>query len=124
MAYLVAGVATTVVNYVVYFIATRMLGLGVMAGTWTAWVVAVAFAYVVNKLFVFRSHCPSMGALVKEALSFFSARGVTMLLEVGGMVLFGTILRWNPWLVKIGLNVLVLVLNYVFSKLLVFQKKK
>ena len=52
------------------------------------------------------------------------SRGITMLLEVGGMVLFGTILRWNPWLVKIGLNVLVLVLNYVFSKLLVFQKKK
>ena len=64
VAYLFAGVATTVVNYVVYFIATRWFGLAVMPGTWVAWVLAVAFGYAVNKAFVFKTHCESMAALV------------------------------------------------------------
>jgi len=57
VSYLLVGVATTLVNYVAYFLATRTAGLSVMAGTWVAWVIAVAFGYVANKLFVFKTHC-------------------------------------------------------------------
>ena len=56
VSYLFVGVATTLVNYVAYFLATRTAGMSAMAGTWTAWVIAVAFGYVANKIFVFKTH--------------------------------------------------------------------
>ena len=59
VSYLFVGVATTLVNYVAYFLATRTAGMSVMAGTWTAWVITVAFGYVANKIFVFKTHCES-----------------------------------------------------------------
>ena len=91
VSYLFVGVATTLVNYIVYYLATRVAGLDVMPGTWTAWVFAVAFGYVANKAFVFHTHCENMLALVREAGSFFAMRlaslgieTVLMFLLVGG----------------------------------------
>ncbi|MBE5798513.1 MAG: GtrA family protein [Clostridiales bacterium] len=122
VAYLFAGVATTVVNYVVYFVATRWLGLGVMAGTWTAWVVAVAFGYVVNKAFVFHTHCESMGALVKEAASFFAMRLVSLGMETVLMFVTVELLGMNDLVMKLLTNIVVIIANYVFSKLFIFKK--
>ena len=122
VAYLFAGVATTVVNYVVYFIATRMLGLGVMAGTWTAWVVAVAFAYVVNKVFVFHTHCGSAAALVKEAAGFAAMRLASLGMETVIMFVTVELLGLNDLVMKLLTNFLVIILNYVFSKLFIFKK--
>ena len=113
VAYLFAGVATTIVNYVVYFMATRWMGLGVMAGTWTAWAIAVAFGYVVNKAFVFHTHCENMGALVKEAVSFVTMRLVSLGME--------TVLL-NDLVMKLLTNIVVIIANYVFSKLFIFKK--
>ena len=67
VSFLFVGVATTLVYYVAYFLATRTAGMSVMAGTWTAWVIAVAFGYVANKIFVFKTHCESTAALLREA---------------------------------------------------------
>ena len=122
VAYLFAGVATTVVNYVVYFIATRVFGLGVMPGTWTAWVLAVAFGYAVNKVFVFRTHCESAGALVREAASFFAMRLVSLGAESVLMYATVEVLHLNDLAMKLATNLLVILLNYVFSKLLIFKK--
>ena len=122
VAYLFAGVATTVVNYVVYFMATRMLGLGVMAGTWTAWVIAVAFGYVVNKAFVFRTHCESMAALAKEAFSFVTMRLVSLGMETVLMFVTVELLGLNDLVMKLLTNIVVIILNYVFSKLFIFKK--
>lgn len=122
VAYLFAGVATTVVNYVVYFIATRWLGMGVMGGTWTAWVLAVAFGYVVNKAFVFHTHCGTAGALIKEAAGFFSMRLVSLGMETVLMYLTVEVLGLNDLVMKLLINLLVIIANYVFSKLFVFKK--
>ena len=122
VAYLFAGVATTVVNYVVYFIATRMLGLGVMAGTWTAWVVAVAFGYVANKAFVFHTHCDNVLSLLREAGSFFAMRLVSLGMETVLMYLTVTVLGLNDLVMKLIVNIVVIILNYVFSKLVIFRK--
>ena len=100
--YGVIGVLTTVVNFAVFYLFESVLA--------------------VNKQFVFRSHCPSFRALWREAFSFFSARGVTMLIEVGGVFLATTVLHCNAMLSKAAINVIVLVLNYIFSKCFVFQK--
>lgn len=122
VAYLFAGVATTAVNYVVYFLATRLLGLGVMPGTWTAWVIAVLFGYVVNKAFVFRSHCDSLGALAREAASFFAMRLVSLGMETAIMFVTVELLHFNDLVMKLLTNLLVILLNYVFSKLVIFKK--
>ena len=123
VAYLFAGVATTVVNYVVYFIATRWFGLAVMPGTWVAWVLAVAFGYAVNKAFVFKTHCESMTALVKEAVSFFTMRLVSLGAETVIMFVTVEMIGLNDLVMKLLTNFIVIVLNYVFSKLFIFKKK-
>ena len=123
VTYLFAGVATTVVNYVVYFLATRALGMGVMGGTWTAWVVAVAFGYVVNKAFVFHTHCGSAAALVREAAGFFAMRLVSLGMETVLMYLTVKVLGLNDLVMKLLINIVVIILNYLFSKLFIFKKK-
>ena len=123
VAYVLAGVATTVVNYVVYFVATRVFGLGVMGGTWAAWFIAVAFGYAVNKAFVFKTHCDSALALVREAASFFAMRLVSLGMETALMYLTVEVLRFNDLVMKLVINLLVILLNYVFSKLVIFRKK-
>lgn len=122
VAYLFAGVATTVVNYVVYFLATRTLGMGVMAGTWTAWVVAVAFAYWVNKVFVFHTHCESAAALMKEAAGFAAMRLASLGMETVIMYVTVELLSLNDLVMKLITNFVVIILNYVFSKLFIFKK--
>lgn len=123
VAYLFAGVATTLVNYVVYFFATRALGMDVLPGTWTAWVLAVAFGYAVNKAFVFHTHCDSLTALAREAASFFAMRLVSLGAETVLMYVTVELLHFNDLLMKLLTNLLVILLNYVFSKLVIFKKK-
>lgn len=123
VSYLFVGVATTVVNYVVYYIATRLLSMGVMPGTWTAWVVAVAFGYVANKAFVFHTHCDRVLSLLREAGSFFAMRLVSLGMETVLMYLTVTVLGLNDLVMKLIVNIVVIILNYVFSKLFIFKKK-
>ena len=123
VSYLFVGVATTVVNYVVYYIATRLLSMGVMPGTWTAWVVAVAFGYVANKAFVVHTHCDSVLSLLREAGSFFAMRLVSLGMETVLMYLTVTVLGLNDLVMKLIVNIVVIILNYVFSKLFIFKKK-
>lgn len=123
VSYLFVGVATTLVNYVVYFAATRAAGLDVMPGTWVAWVAAVAFGYVANKAFVFHSHCESVAALLREAGGFFAMRLVSLGMETVLMYLLVEMMRLNDLAMKLLVNIVVIVLNYVFSKLFIFKKK-
>ncbi len=129
VSYLFAGVATTLVNYVVYFIVTRPFGhliapeLLTSVGTCIAWVVAVLFGYVVNKIYVFHTHCDSTAALVKELMSFVSMRLVSFGMELVLMFLTVDVLGLNDLAMKLLINILVIIANYVFSKLVIFKKK-
>lgn len=123
VSYLFAGAATTLVNYIVYWFATRVLGFTTMPGTWFAWFVAVAFGYWVNKTFVFRTHCSSVSALLKEAVSFFSMRLASLGVETVLMWLTVEVLHWPDLVMKLVINIVVIILNYVFSKRFIFKKK-
>ena len=123
VSYLFVGVATTLVNYVAYFLATRTAGMSVMAGTGTAWVIAVAVGYGANKIFVFKTHCDSMAALLREAGSFFTMRLVSLGMETVLMFLLVEMLHLNDLAMKLLVNIVVIILNYVFSKLFIFKKK-
>ena len=122
LAYLVFGVLTTAVNYVVYLPCYNLLGLSAALSNVIAWVAAVAFAYVTNKPFVFHSHDWSAKTVLPELTKFVGSRVASGALETG--IIFVTVdcLSWNGNVMKLVTSVLVVVLNYVASKLIVFRK--
>lgn len=123
VTYLFAGVATTVVNYVVYCLVRFGLGVSLELSNICAWVVAVAFGYAVNKAFVFHTHCDSAAELMREAGGFFAMRLVSLGVETLLLKLFVQVLGLNEPVMKLVTNIVVIILNYVFSKLFIFKKK-
>ena len=123
LAYLVFGVLTTVVNYLVYLPCYNLLGLPAVISNVIAWVVAVAFAYVTNKPFVFRSHDWSAKTVVPELTKFVGTRVASGGIESAIIWIAVDLLGGNGNLWKLVTSVLVVILNYVGSKLLVFRKK-
>ena len=122
LSYLFFGVLTTVVNYIIYLPCYNLLGLSASVSNMIAWVVAVAFAYLTNKPFVFRSHDWSAKTVVPELTKFVGSRIASGALET--VIIFVTVdcLLWNGNVMKLVTSVLVVILNYVASKLLVFRK--
>ena len=137
--YLIFGVATTLVNWIVYSVAVKSLSASMMisdpamvvnASNILAVVLAVSFAFVTNKIWVFKSKTQGFNAIAKEALSFFGSRAVTGLIEIGGVPLLQfmglnqKIFGIDGMLAKISISVVIIVLNYIFSKFIVFKKQK
>lgn len=123
LSYLFFGVLTTVVNYIVYLPVYNLLGFSAAASNAVAWVVAVAFAYLTNKPFVFKSHDWSMKTVVPELTKFVGCRVASGVAETLILLLTVDILGLNGNVWKLVTSVLVVVLNYFASKLLVFKKK-
>ena len=123
LTYLLFGVLTTLVNYVVYLPCYNLLGLSAVVSNVAAWVVAVAFAYVTNKPFVFRSHDWSAKTVIPELTKFVGTRVASGALESGILWLAVDLLGQNGNLWKLLTSVLVVIANYVGSKLLVFRTK-
>ena len=122
LTYLVFGVLTTVVNYVIYLPLYNIMGMSATASNAIAWVAAVAFAYLTNKPFVFRSHDWSMKTVIPELTKFVSCRIGSGVLETLIILVMVDILGWNGNIWKLLTSVLVVVLNYVASKLFIFKK--
>lgn len=123
ITYLIFGVLTTVVNYLVYLPVYNLLGLSAALSNAIAWVAAVAFAYLTNKPFVFKSHDWSMKTVVPELTKFVSCRVASGAMETLIIFLAVDVMGWNGNLWKLVTSVLVVILNYFGSKLLVFTKK-
>ena len=123
LAYLVFGVLTTVVNYLGYLPCYNLLGLPAVVSNVIAWMVAVAFAYVTNKPFVFRSHDWSAKTVVPELTKFVGTRVASGGMESVIIWIAVDLLGGNGNLWKLLTSILVVILNYVGSKLLVFRKK-
>lgn len=123
LVYLVFGVLTTVVNYIVYLPCYNLLGFSSSVSNMVAWVAAVAFAYVTNKPFVFRSHDWSAKTVIPELTKFIGTRLGSGGLETLILLIFVDLLGMNGNLWKLITSVLVVILNYIGSKLLVFRKK-
>jgi len=123
LSYLFFGGLTTVVNYIVYLPCYNLLGLSASVSNVIAWVVAVAFAYLTNKPFVFKSHDWSWKTVGPELTKFVGCRIGSGLIETALIFLTVDLLHWNGNVMKLILSVVVVILNYVGSKLLVFRKK-
>ena len=150
ITYIIFGVLTTAVNLVTFYIfkkifisigwegvfnkllgsagwdkALKLLGSGTdyLDATVIAWTVAVIFAFVTNKLIVFESKSWKPAVAGKEFVGFIGARLFSLLVELVFMFVMVTLLKWNDCVAKLIVQVIVVILNYVFSKLLIFKNK-
>ena len=124
VAYLFFGVCSTIVNIAAYYICAHFLSLSTGLSTAVAWIFAVIFAYITNKLWVFESKSWKRGVVIKEAASFFACRLATGAFDVVFMMVTVDVLGWNDLLMKIISNVVVVIINYIASKFLIFRKSK
>lgn len=141
--YLIFGVLTTIVNWGSYALLANAGKMSVFVSNLISWVLAVAFAYITNKLWVFESKSWKADVVIKEAISFVASRGITGVMEIVAVplmaklgfdsIFFGIlksggitakILYTDGIYSKVAVAVIVVILNYVFSKLIVFKKKK
>ena len=129
ISYLFWGVCSTIVNWSVYTVTISCTSLSMAACNFLAWIAAILFAYVTNKLFVFHSHAATPALLLKEFLLFIGARVFTGIFEVTLPSLLYTLgvtasfLGIRGFWAKALVSVLVIVLNYILSKLIIFRKK-
>ena len=120
--YAVFGGLTTLVNMAAYWLCYEVLGIPNTVSTGIAWFLAVCFAFITNKLWVFDSKSFDAKTLKHEIPTFFGARIATCLLDVAIMYLAVDVMHWTPIVWKLISNVIVIVLNYIASKLLIFKK--
>ena len=123
LSYLIFGVLTTVANYLVYLPVYNFVGLSAALSNAIAWVVAVTFAYLTNKPFVFKSHDWSAKTVIPELTKFVGCRVASGAAETLILLVTVDILCWNGNIWKLVTSVLVVILNYIASKLVVFRKK-
>ena len=121
--YIFFGGCTTLVNIVVYYLCAHPLNMLTTMSTIISWILSVTFAYVTNKIWVFESNVDNKHDLLKEIVSFYGCRLSTGILDLIIMIVFVDILMFNDLIIKILSNILVIVLNYVASKLYIFKKK-
>ncbi|MCD8009317.1 MAG: GtrA family protein [Lachnospiraceae bacterium] len=122
LLYLLFGGLTTVISigsygWLIY------LGVEPLIANVISWILAVLFAYVTNSTWVFEARPQGWGERWRQILGFYGGRVATLLMEEAILLLFVELLEWNAMLVKVAAQVLVVVTNYVISKLWVFRKK-
>lgn len=123
MRYLIFGALTTLVNIVAYTILYYPLHINNAISNVLAWTIGATFAYITNKLYVFDSKVNTKKELLRELVYFYGCRLLTLAVDEGIMILTVDKLGWNALLMKIVANIIVIVLNFVFSKILIFKKK-
>ena len=122
--YIIFGILTTVVNFAFYYFGYNIVGLANILATILAWGVAVIFAFITNKLWVFDSKSVDKTTLMHEIPSFFGTRVATGILDVGIMYVAVDLLAGNAALWKLISNVIVIILNYASSRLIIFTRWK
>lgn len=121
--YIIIGVTTTLVNLLIYHV-LLYAGLDYRIANIIAIISAKLYAYVTNKKFVFRSKCANWKDLVAEACRYILARGFTGVLDYFGLIFAVEVLHADKVISKYVLQVIVIVLNYVFGKFVVFKGKR
>ncbi|MBN3554014.1 GtrA family protein [Fictibacillus nanhaiensis] len=120
ISYLFFGVLTTLINFISYLLLTDVLGVLYTAATVVSWIVAVLFAYITNKIYVFKTQ----GNILKELGSFIVFRLLSLGLDLGLMIVMVSMLQINDLFSKVVVNILVVIINYLLSKFMIFQRKE
>lgn len=118
--YLIVGVMTTLVSIGTYAICTKCLNINYMIANIISWIISVLFAYITNRIFVFKSESKK---IILEIYQFFKYRIFSFIIEIFLMYVFVELINIDDMISKIIVQIIVIILNYVFSKLFVFKKK-
>ena len=118
--YLIFGILTTIVNIVSFFLFNKLFNYKL--SNIIAFILAIVFAYITNKKYVFESKKEEKTEIIKEFIFFIGSRLFTFVLDMLLMVLFIEALFMNVLISKIIANIFVIILNYILSKKLVFKK--
>ena len=123
--YLIFGVLTTVVSLLTYYLLVLTIlnpnnPIELQIANIISWITCVTFAYITNRKYVFNSKEKN---ITKEIIKFYSSRLTTLFIDMIIMFIFVTNLNFNDKLIKIIVQIIIIILNYILSKLLVFKKK-
>lgn len=131
VSYVFFGLLTTVVSMVTFYLFNELLGKARFLGNKNylianalSWIAAVLFAFVTNKLFVFSSRSWKAAVVWKEFAGFISARLFSLLVDMGLMYLFVSAMGMREMIAKLIVQIVIVIINYVFSKLFIFRKQK
>lgn len=119
--YLFFGGCTFLVCMISYYICATPLGMNYMVANIISWIIAVLFAYITNRIFVFKSTVTGFAGILKELWMFVACRLSTGVMEIVIMFVGVSLLHINDLLVKGVAQVLVILSNYVLSKLIIFR---
>ena len=123
IVYVIVGGVTTVINMVIHFGLVYLTKLDELVIVFIAWFFAVIFAYIMNKLWVFQSKSFKKDVLVHEIVSFTGARVFSLGVEELIFLIFVTWLGMDQFIIKMAAAIIVIIMNYVFSKLVIFKNK-
>ncbi|MBR5267628.1 MAG: GtrA family protein [Lachnospiraceae bacterium] len=123
IAYLIFGVLTTAVDYVISNVLFYLTDMPTIPAQTIAWVAAVLFAFVTNKWWVFESHTLVPAEVWREFVSFVACRVATFIFNLAALFIMVDLLGMEFFICKLLISVVVVILNYVFSKILIFTKK-
>ena len=126
ISYLIIGVLTTIVSLVSYYLLTTYIlnpdkPIELQIANVLSWILSVTFAYFTNRKYVFRSNDKNV---LKEGMKFYSARLLTLFMDMLIMFVFVSLMRINDKIIKLVSQVVVVIANYVISKFMVFEKTK
>lgn len=124
MSYLIFGILSTVVNIAVYQTAYAVFSIENLVANAIAWVIAVIFAYYTNSRFVFVKRPKGMKEELKQMSMFFGARLFSLGVDELGMWIMVDVIKTDSLFAKIIMNVVVIVINYIFSKFFIFKPKQ
>ena len=122
--YIIFGVLTTLVNLIISFILEGLLNVD---GAWASAIgiiCSVLFAYFTNRKWVFNTNAKGFKENFNEFIKFILGRAVTMVIEQGGVIIFYSIMNLPFMTVKLSLTIIVIILNFFFSKFFAFKEKK
>ncbi len=120
--YLIFGGLTTLVSIGTYALFTKLLNIDYLVSNVLAWIIAVLFAFITNKLFVFESKSKDKKQVSKEIINFFFFRIISLGIEMIIMYTFVDLLSINDLITKVIAQIIVILANYIFSKVFVFKK--
>ena len=124
--YLIFGILTTIISLLTYYLLTYTIlnpeiPLELQIANIISWITCVTFAYITNRKYVFNSQNKN---IIKEIIKFYISRLSTLFLDMLFMYIFVTKLNLNDKIIKIIINIIIIILNYILSKILVFKPKE
>lgn len=118
--YLIFGVLSTVISIASFALFNKVFHIHYNVCNILSWILAVSFAFVTNKLYVFKSKETN---IIKDLIKFFASRIATLIIEVIIMFIMVDLIKIDEMISKVIAQIIVIILNYVFSKIFVFNKK-